>query len=460
MRLTDVTVVDVSADHLLLRAVGEPGDYTPPAWPTAPGPVVACTPGLSRRPDLVPVLRAVLPELLGGSAHPVRLLLAGGSSASHWSDEWRMLGDDLGMPVLLDTDPPAPVAPTTVDTAAAATVDTMDTVDAATTGDMAGPPPRPPGAMPAGALAIGAVSLLAPRRWDQPASVSATAVPDPAVAPPAVPEPLPPVPSVAPLPPGAPTVRSGGEPRRVPAVTLDPADVADDEWPALRLGLPGSYDAHARVVTRALSEQPGLRGTGNQPPGGLIAVRAVCSEQREPTRRVLRRNTAAGQPTAQETAQICFLARAARQGLRRLPTVLGPVFRPATVSVEHLAAYRQGAELLEPSFVDGDLIRSQPAGATVEFAIWSHTGRRVDVLAPADARPVLFAPGTVFRVLAVDRAEDGPIRVLLTDPGVGESDDRIVASLRTAAETPPGTCTHLDDLAIGLHDDGPFVPGP
>lgn len=461
MSLADVVFVGVRADRLLLRAADEPDGCAPASWPAALGPVVACTPRISGRPDLFPVLREVLPDLLGGCAYPVRLLLSGtNASSNHWSDELQLLTDHLGMPIVLEPPDASPDA-----SEPASSLPTVDT----------GADRAPP--------AIGAVGLLAPRRWDQPTGVTAAvaAIPEPVLPEPISPSPADPPPADAladtladalagadagpavprsDAPPAATPPAADG--RSVTAVRLDPADLADDDWPALRLGLDGSYDAHARVVARALSEQPGLRGTGAQPAGGLVAVRAICSEQGEPTRRVLRGPMAAGDGSlAAATGPALLVARAAGQGLRRLPTVLGPVFRPARATPEQLAAYRPGSELFEPGFVDADLAPSQPPGTTLQFVIWSFNGRRVDALAPADARPVLFPPGTVFGVLEIDRPDGEPVRVLVRERGVGGRDEPILAGLRAAASTAFTDTGTLDGVAIGLDDDGGhFRPGP
>jgi hypothetical protein len=489
-----IVVIDVRPDRLLLHAADEPDPGAPPAWPVGPGPVVVCTPAVSQRPDVFPVLRAILPERLGGCAVPVRLLLTGAGSTGRWSEQLRMLSTDLGMAVVLE-----PAEASTADAPPTTTVDTeIERPTPRTDADRPVPPGLP---VAGGPPAIGAVSLLAPRQWNQlggvalsPAIIPGPVIPDPVVPDPVIPdsvmpEPLSPVdPPVAGR--GAPTgdgvaanddamagdgaavgegtargerARAGEPPpaaapvRSVAAMMLDPADLADDEWPTLRSRLNGGYDAHARVITRALSEQPGLRGAGNQPAGGLIAVRALCSEQSEASRRVLRRATDDG--GRDEIERIAFVARAARQGLRRLPTVLGPVFRPANVAPDHLAAYRAGMELVEPAFLDADLAPSRPAGTTVMFAIWSFNGRRVDVLAPADARPVLFPPASVFCVLAVDRPEGEPARVLLKERGFGDADEHIVAGLRAAVDALIIDSPRLDDLAIGLHDGMAFQPG-
>ncbi|MEV4984244.1 hypothetical protein [Micromonospora sp. NPDC053811] len=234
---------------------------------------------------------------------------------------------------------------------------------------------------------------------------------------------------------------------------------------ALRQAVGGRYDAHARVVTRTLAESPGLRaaaGVVADLAAGLVAVRAYCDGGREYVNEVLR-----GGGDDEEAERVELLARWATYGLRRLPSVFGPVFRPGPAGFAHVRAYRPGDVLAEPAFVDVDLAAGPVPPSGVEFAIWSVSAHRLGGLA-ADPGPggAVFQPGSRFLVLAVDEqpGEGAPMRVMLQDLGAaygveprrgGRNDsERILAQLRAAPRTGASRTT---GFAPGLDDEGrPF----
>ncbi|MEV4759501.1 hypothetical protein AB0J86_31015 [Micromonospora sp. NPDC049559] len=218
----------------------------------------------------------------------------------------------------------------------------------------------------------------------------------------------------------------------------EPEPDAAPDRAAVRQALNGRYDAHARIVARRLSEDPGLRavaGSAADIVAGLVAVRAYLLEERDTVNRVLR-----GHGDETERDQVALLARTAAYGLQRLPSVFGPVFRATAAGHDVLAGYRPGDELAEPAFLDVDLAAAPvDPEAAVEIAIWSVSARRVSGLGVGDA--ALFPPGARFTVLAVDRPDGRgePARVLLRDlaaahRGRGGSDDleRVLARLREA----------------------------
>lgn len=176
---------------------------------------------------------------------------------------------------------------------------------------------------------------------------------------------------------------------------------------------------------------------------GLVALRAYHDGEREPVNRELRTGgpvegavrTAGG--GSAERARL--LARGAAYGLRRLPTVLGPVYASALVPPPALAGYRPGLDLVEPAFLDVDLAAGPAPEATVHFVIWSASARRLDRISPGETAAALFPPGSRFAVLAVDPPDDErePIRVLLRDlagnGGRGDrGTDRLLERLRAA----------------------------
>ena len=220
------------------------------------------------------------------------------------------------------------------------------------------------------------------------------------------------------------------------ALWLPEAAPADADRTAVRQALNGRYDAHARIVARRLSEDPGLRAVAGSAAGitaGLVAVRAYLLEERDTVNRVLR----GASDDRAEQQHVGILARSATYGLHRLPSVFGPVFHAAAVESAAVAGYRPGDELVEPAFLDVELAPPAPGEETsVEIAIWSVSARRVGGLDVGDAA-ALFPPGSRFAVLAVDRPEEAPPRVLLRDlsatrRGGGDDLDRILSRLRDA----------------------------
>jgi hypothetical protein len=203
------------------------------------------------------------------------------------------------------------------------------------------------------------------------------------------------------------------------------------------------YEAHARAVNSVLALQPGLRATAGQDDllAGLVAVRAHLSTTGPDVDMLLR-----GEPPTENGSSAVtasggvaidlvgaeLLGRCAASGLGRLPVVVGPVFRPGRPDKAVLAQYRSGAVLVEPAFTEARLGRCAPVGSTVEYAIWSSSGRRTDRLDSTDAGGdpglprVLFRAGVHFVVLGVDEPNgSGLPRVLLREvPGPAALDER------------------------------------
>ncbi|MFC3499546.1 hypothetical protein ACFOOK_00835 [Micromonospora krabiensis] len=238
---------------------------------------------------------------------------------------------------------------------------------------------------------------------------------------------------------------------------------------ALRQAVGARYDAYARVVSRTLAESPGLRatvGTAADLAAGLVAVRAYQDGERERVNEVLR-----GGGPDDEAARSVLLARWATYGLRRLPSVFGPVFRCAPADVADVAAYRPGAVLAEPAFVDVDLAVGPAPSPGVEFAIWSASAHRLGALAVgAGQGGALFPPGSRFLVLAVEEPTGtaAVARVLLQDLGArtggaphrARADpDRILAQLRALPRGGSGGGeSRTAGFAPGLDDYGrPFA---
>ncbi|MET7424478.1 hypothetical protein [Dactylosporangium sp. NPDC005555] len=240
------------------------------------------------------------------------------------------------------------------------------------------------------------------------------------------PPPAPPAPSLPPEP-SAVVAASQDVPQWV-----DPAGWGAEDRALLRRALVDRYDAYARVVTRTLAEEPGLRaaGGGRDLVTDLVALCAYTAE-RQAVNDILR-GVADGPAGAYS-----LIARGASSGLCRLPTVIGPVYAASDAAVG--ADYRAGDELVEPGFVDVRLTGGGEPGATVEYVIWSVSARRVDRFTPEAQPAATFPPGSRFAVLAVDEpAAEGPLRVLLSDrtgerPAAGERWGEMLQRLRRGA---------------------------
>lgn len=108
--------------------------------------------------------------------------------------------------------------------------------------------------------------------------------------------------------------------------------------------------------------------------------------------------------------------------LRRLPSYRGVALRGGDAGVPEPAV---GTLLHDPAPVSSLAGTSAlPSGASVRYAIWSVTGRKVRQLldrpggSPEPCEEIVFVPGTGFRVLGVRTVPTGPSVVLLRElPG-------------------------------------------
>ncbi|MDP9792679.1 hypothetical protein J2S43_001191 [Catenuloplanes nepalensis] len=285
--------------------------------------------------------------------------------------------------------------------------------------------PAPVDAVPGVIGAEFAATVEAGRwRWERPAVLDRLRPPAPVSPPPASP-PAPragvPATSVAQVPaasaeePAADRNGAGAArvaaPNRATGGTLSAADQA-----AVRAVLTGRYDGYARVVTRMLAQEPGLRVAALSAPGlpaGLVAVRAYALGERD------RINAALRAPDPAEPGdEAMVLARAAAFGLRRLPVVLGPLVLRVPAGV----TYRPGEVIVEPGFLDAAFpgaprsADEEPPEPGTELLIWSIGARRLGVLAAAGGGRAVFPAGTRFEVLS-----GGDDRTLLREvpPGGG-----------------------------------------
>ncbi|WP_285628694.1 hypothetical protein [Kineosporia sp. NBRC 101677] len=190
----------------------------------------------------------------------------------------------------------------------------------------------------------------------------------------------------------------------------------------LRSLLGWHYEAHARAVAGVLALQPGLRsaGAGADLMVGLVAVQAHLEFTGPLVDALLR-----GEEPVKDDALAGIdatganlLARCTSAGLRRLPVVVGPVYRAGNSLEAALESYQSGDHLVEPGFAEARLNPIPTSGSTVEYLIWSSTARRTDRVSgqgQEDTARVLFAPATRFVVLDTIRKADGRLSVMLRE---------------------------------------------
>jgi hypothetical protein len=169
-----------------------------------------------------------------------------------------------------------------------------------------------------------------------------------------------------------------------------------DERHAFRASLGWRYDAAVRSVARLLAEHPGLRGAATDEAlmTELAAVRVFVSRDEA----ALVESIRAGGGEGDHALAVCAAA-----GLRRLPSLQGVVVRGGPLDATAADAYRIGEDLVEaaPLIAFDDV--GAPVPGAVEILFWSATARRLTGFVEARATPeVVFLPGTVFHVVAVE----------------------------------------------------------
>jgi hypothetical protein len=305
----------------------------------------------------------------------------------------------------------------------------------------AAPPTSPSHAeqpLPTPAPHSGPPPLVDQPRDGDPATVTA-------VAPmPVAPMPVAPMPGAA-MPVAAPARAAGPVGAGLVLVTPDRAGGVERWWrqaatalerQQFRLSLGWRFDAASRYVTRLLSQRPGLRAAAAGDEGvatDLAAVHVFAASDHAELVESLR---AGSVRVMDRTFVSCVVS-----GLRRLPTLTGLVVRGGPEDPAAAQVYVPGCEVEEMGLLVAvaDPVAEVPGG--VEVLIWSSTARRLDGLVEgAEATQVVFLPGTVFRVLEVDRTGER-CRVLLaevpqnwrgqTDP---DRDERIRGRLCAAAQ--------------------------
>jgi hypothetical protein len=341
----------------------------------------------------------------------------------------------------------------------------------AAAGDASPAPTAAPTATPTAVPAGGTQSAphhAGPGRSPQPSPPTASSPAPARAAPPTSPaqaeQPLPtparrdgPAPAGSPAPagppPGGPVAAgpAGGAPvPAVPAagglvlVTPDRAGGVESWWQQgataverqqFRLSLGWRFDAASRYVTRLLSRRPGLRAAVAGDEGvstDLAAVQVFAASDHTDLVESLR---AGSVRPADRTFVSCVVS-----GLRRLPTLPGVVVRGGPEDPTAARVYVPGSEVVEMGLLMAVADPAAQVSGGVEVLIWSSTARRLDGLVEGgEEAQVVFLPGTVFRVLDVERTDER-CRVLLAEVprnwrGVACAgrDERIRGWLRDAA---------------------------
>jgi len=102
-------------------------------------------------------------------------------------------------------------------------------------------------------------------------------------------------------------------------------------------------------------------------------------------------------------------------GLSKLPPHEGPVFRGTTLPESVIANYQPGQTITEKSFFSTAVDPSKAFGGNVTFVIQSKRGRDIAPTSHFPESEVLFAPGTRFGVLKVEKGADGRVTIYMNE---------------------------------------------
>ncbi len=281
------------------------------------------------------------------------------------------------------------------------------------------PPPTPASPPP-----IGRIRLESGPALDFPV-VAAPLLPSPPEAPPSTPEPVvepvavvaSSVPDIEPVPRPAPPTALRPRVQSVPSPESSavlPSRALEQERQWLRRNLAEQYDATVGLVSRVLSESPGLRTGGAALADVLVDLVAVHLYLSGHTRRFddLVRSGRVGPHVP--------LARCVASGLRRLPSHRGATLMRTTLREHELQWYGSRNLVTEWAFAPALTGARARLPGDVDVLIWSLTARRTDLLAPQLPDQVVFLPGTSFKVLSVATAAGDRARVLLRELAASE----------------------------------------
>jgi hypothetical protein len=197
------------------------------------------------------------------------------------------------------------------------------------------------------------------------------------------------------------------------ASVVPPSRGITQERAWLRRSMSRQYDAAASSVGRVLAENPGIRsesgGSASDLLTDLVALRLYLSGQGQRLDDAVR----AGKAGPHVPFGRCVAA-----GLRRLPSHRGATRLRATLADAEWQWYHDRQVVTEWSFCSALAGGGARLPGTVEFRIWSMTGRRTSLLESRLPGQVLFLPGTNFKVLRVS-SDDGR-QVLLRELSANE----------------------------------------
>ncbi|MFI5479662.1 hypothetical protein ACIBAB_11145 [Streptomyces rubiginosohelvolus] len=252
----------------------------------------------------------------------------------------------------------------------------------------------------------------------------------------------------------------------LPPVLLDPGHRSSEaERTAFRALAGDMWDRHGAAVARALARMPALRGKEQEAArADLIALRMYLHLSEGPFS-----HGALTWSLRDRELDLLPYGACVASALNRMPSYRGAVLRGTTASGDggHPGPPRPGTLLRDAALLSTvrlDAGTAPPPGDS--YVIWSVAGRRVRQFSEQRGpEEVVFAPGTLFRVLAVRRAQPGvqihlreltgPAGALAPDP---EGDRAALARLEAVAAgpeaTPKGT-GHWPERCAGAVGAGP-----
>ncbi|MFH8885180.1 hypothetical protein [Streptomyces californicus] len=252
----------------------------------------------------------------------------------------------------------------------------------------------------------------------------------------------------------------------LPPVLLNPGHRSSEaERTAFRTLAGEMWDRHGAAVARALARMPALRGKEQEAArADLIALRMYLHLSEGP----LSQNALTWSLRDRELDLLPYGACVA-SALNRMPSYRGAVLRSTTVSAgtDRPGPPRPGTLLRDAALLSTvrlDAGTAPPPGDS--YVIWSVAGRRVRQFSEQRGpEEVVFAPGTLFRVLAVRRARPGvqihlreltgPAEAVAPDP---EGDRAVLARLEAVAPGPdatPGSAGPWPERCTGAVGTGP-----
>ncbi|MFF3174317.1 hypothetical protein ACFVQ0_16995 [Streptomyces sp. NPDC057900] len=342
-------------------------------------------------------------------------------------------------------------------------------------------PDRPDDVLPAKPLRVESAAPADPAPATPPASPGSTASRDVTAGVPTDPDgpgtegdeaaqapnaPAPPDTPAAPVAPEAPAPAEVPDTPLAP-VPLDPGHRSTEaERTAFRALADRGWDRHGAAVARSLARLPALRGKEQEAArADLIALRMYLLTPEGP----LSHGAVVRALREYEPDMLPYGACVA-SALNRLPSYRGAVLRgtggdpAAGVALPRPGTLLRDAALLSTTPLDATRTAVMPGGS---YVIWSVAGRRVRQLADQSRGPeeVVFAPGTLFRVLDVRRDGPsaqiflreltGPAKAAVPDP---DADRAVLARLDEAVRglpTAPESTGHWPERCFGAVGAGP-----